>query len=335
MLPKAHLHLHLEGAMRPSTLEELAAAAGIPVPTIRGFGSFSAFSDMYVAACDVLQTEADLRRLVDEVVADAAEAGAVWIEPATYVPHHRSRLGSDEEIIEIILDELSQAAARHNIGAGLLIAADRTLDPSDALEQARLAVRYAADGVVSFGLHNDEAGCPPEPFAAAFDIALAGGLLSAPHAGELDGPASVAGAITALGAHRLQHGVRAVEDPDLVVELAELGICLDVCPSSNILLSVFPSLAEHPLPDLLAAGVACSVNADDPLLFGPGLLEEYELCRTDLGLDDAALAAVAATSVEASGAPDHLKVLAAADIDAWLTRGDPVPGEAPQADAVA
>ena len=318
-LPKAHLHLHLEGAMRPTTLRELADAAGMAVPVIRGFGSFSAFSDMYVAACDVLQSDADLRRLIDEVVADAAAAGAVWVEPATYVPHHRERLGSDEHIIELMLDELTAAGCRHGVGTGLLIAADRTLDPSDAVAQARLAVRYAADGVVSFGLHNDEAGHPPEPFAEAFDIALAGGLLSAPHAGELDGPSSVVGAVDRLGAHRIQHGVRAVEDPDLVIQLADLGICLDVCPTSNVLLSVVPSIEDHPLPELLAAGVRCSLNADDPLLFGPGLLEEYELCRTALGLDDAQLADIARTSVEASGAPDALKVHAAHDIDNWMS----------------
>jgi adenosine deaminase len=321
-LPKGHLHIHLEGAMRPATLAGLAAAAGIGVPTIRGFGSFSAFAEMYVAACDVLRSEADLRRLVDEVVADAAVAGAVWVEPATYVPHHRERLGSDEAILEIILDELSAAGSRHGVGTGLLLAADRTLDPADAVEQARLAARYAADGVVSFGLHNDEEGYPPGPFAEAFAIARSGGLLSTPHAGELDGPASVVAAIDKLGADRIQHGVRAVEDPDLVVQLADLGVCLDVCPSSNVLLSVVPSIEAHPLPDLLAAGVRCSLNADDPLLFGPGLLDEYELCRDRLAMSDAQLAAMARTSVEASGAPDPLKVRAVHDIERWLGTAD-------------
>ncbi|HEX2574842.1 MAG TPA: adenosine deaminase [Aquihabitans sp.] len=316
-LPKAHLHLHLEGAMRPATLAELAAAQGIAIPATRGFGSFTAFAEMYLAACVVLRGEAEVRRVVDEVVADAALAGAVWVEPATYVPQHADRLGGPEAALEVILDELAQAGSRHHIGTGLLVAADRTLDPADAVAQARLAVRYAADGVVSFGLHDDEVGHPPAPFAEAFDIALAGGLLSAPHAGELDGPASVAGAVEQLGADRVQHGVRAVEDPDLVVALAASEVCLDVCPTSNVLLGVVASIESHPLPDLLDAGVRCSLNADDPLLFGPGLLEEYELCRRAMGLTDDQLASIARSSIAASGAPDALKARADNAVDAW------------------
>ena len=173
-LPKAHLHLHLEGAMRPETLAELAEEAGIPVPEVRGYGSFGAFADMYVAACDVLRSMDDLRRLVDEVVEDAALAGAVWVEPATYLPQHNDRLGPDEAVLEVLLDELAAAGERHGIAAGLLLAADRTLDPRVALAQARIAVRYADDGVVAFGLHNDEVGFPPEPFADAFAAAAQG-----------------------------------------------------------------------------------------------------------------------------------------------------------------
>ena len=317
-LPKGHLHLHLEGAMRPSTLAELAAEAGMEVPATSGFGSFTAFSGMYNAACAVLTTHDHLRRLVHEVVADAAAAGAVWVEPATYPDQLRGRLGSGEEVLEVVLEALAAAGAEHQVGTGLMIAADRTLDPADAVAQARLAVRHAADGVVSFGLHNDEVGYPPELFRDAFAIARSGGLLSTPHAGELDGPHTVAGALDALGADRIQHGVRSIEDPDLVQRLAEAGTCLDVCPTSNLLLGIYPSLDEHPLPALLAAGVRCSINADDPLLFGPGLLEEYELCRTRFGLDDAALAGLARTSIEASGAPDALKACAGQAVDAWL-----------------
>jgi adenosine deaminase len=128
----------------------------------------------------------------------------------------------------------------------------------------------------------------------------------------------VRGALDALGADRVQHGVRAAEDPELVRRLADSEICLDVCPTSNLLLGVYPALELHALPVLLEAGVPCSVNADDPLLFGPGLLEEYELCRTELGFDDQRMATIARASIDASGAPDALKRTAVAQIDAWL-----------------
>jgi len=317
-LPKGHLHIHLEGAMRPSSLEEMAGAAGIPVPEIRGFGSFSVFSDMYVAACAVLRSPEDMARLVREVVEDAALAGAVWIEPAFYPPHHRELLGPPEQVTEIVLDALHSAAAEVGIGAGLMLAADRTLDPSDGIAQARLAERYADQGVVAFGLHNDEELWPPEPFAEAFAIARDAGLLLTPHAGELAGPASVIGALDVLGADRIQHGVRSIEDPELVKRLADSDVCLDVCPTSNLMLAVVPDLASHPLGALLDAGVNCSLNGDDPLLFGPGLLEEYELCRTDLGFDDTRMAAIARHSIDASGAPPDRKQSALAGIDTWL-----------------
>jgi adenosine deaminase len=316
-LPKAHLHLHLEGAMRPGTLQEMAAEAGVEVPPIRGFGSFAAFSGMYVAACEVLSTPDALQRLVREVVEDAAVDGAAWVEPAIYLPHHNQRIGPPQLTLDIVLEAAAHAAEEFGIGVGIVVAADRTVDPGDAVDQANLAVKYAGRGVVGFGLANDEADWPPEPFAPAFEIAREAGLLSVPHAGELAGPASVTGALDALRADRIQHGVRSIEDADLVRRLADSPVCLDVCPSSNVLLSVVPSLAEHPLPALLAAGVSCSINADDPLLFGPNLLAEYELVRDGLGLDDATLAAIARTSIDASGAPDALKVLARNGIDAW------------------
>jgi adenosine deaminase len=324
-LPKAHLHIHLEGAMRPATLQETAAAAGVEVPPIRGFGNFSAFSGMYVAACHTLTSPDALARLTREVIEDSARDGAVWIEPAIYLPHHNALLGPSEEVLDIVLGAAAAAARANDIGAGVIVAADRTLDPADSVEQALLAAKYAGRGVVGFGLANDEEGHPPEPFAEAFAIAREAGLLSVPHAGELDGPASVRGALDALGANRVQHGVRAVEDPELVRRLADSPVCLDVCPTSNVLLSVVPDLAAHPLPALLEAGVRCSLNADDPLLFGPNLLEEYELVRTTMGLDDATLAHVATCSIDASGAPEELKRTARAGIAAWLADVVPSP----------
>lgn len=222
---------------------------------------------------------------------------------------------------ELVLDALDRFGQELGVGVGLMIAGDRMMEPRECEDQARLAVRYADRGVVSFGLASDERGHPPEPFAPAFDICRAEGLISAPHAGELVGPESVAAALSALGADRVQHGVRAIESPELVSELVARGTCLDVCPTSNAALGVYPRVADHPLPRLLAAGVRCSLNADDPLLFGCGLLDEYELCRAEMRLEDSDLAAMAAASLEASGAPADLIAQGLADIGDWLADG--------------
>jgi adenosine deaminase len=317
-LPKGHLHLHLEGAMRPETLAELASVQGIDVPPVRGFSGFSAFIDMYRAACVVLRGETELRRLVREVVEDAADDGVAWIEPTFHSRRFTEQFGSDEAVIDIVLDELGEAGADLAVGTGLLLSADRTAPVAEAVELAHIAAAYAGRGVVAFGLANDEALWPPEPFAEAFAVVKDAGLLSVPHGGELAGPASVAGCLDACQADRVEHGVRAIEDPALVARLAAAGTCLDVCPSSNLALGVVPSLAAHPLPALLAAGVRCSLNGDDPLLFGPGIRREYELARAEMGLDDAALAGIARASLEASGAPRELVATSRAGVDAWL-----------------
>jgi adenosine deaminase len=315
-LPKAHLHVHLEGAMRPGTLQELASRYGAGVPSTRGFGSFSAFVGLYVAACSMLRGFDDLARLTREVVEDAAQDGAVWVEPSVYPVHHES-LGPISEVIGVIVEAGRSAAKDCGIGFGLMIGANRTAPPAEATRLARIAAEWSGGGVVSFGLADDETNHPPEPFAEAFLIAREAGLIPAPHAGELAGPASVRSAIDALGARRIQHGVRAVEDPSLVSSLASEGVVLDVCPTSNVLLSVVPSLEQHPLPALLDAGVRCSINADDPLLFGSGLLAEYELCRNMMGLRDDQVAAAARHSIEGSGAPEPLRRQAQALTDAW------------------
>ena len=318
-LPKAHLHLHLEGGMRMATLRELAAYYDVPLPPVGSYTTFTEFADLYVAACDVMRTHDDLRRLMREAVEDAAAAGVVWFEPGIRPALHRGKFGGDTEVLETYLDEARTAGAALGVGVGALLTVDRTAPLAIAFEEAELAAAYAGAGVVSFGLANDEVGHPPEPFAEPFAIARAAGLLSCPHAGELDGPASIVGSLDALGADRIQHGIRCVEDPALVRRLADAGTCLDVCPTSNACLKVVPSIEEHPLPALLDAGIRCSLNADDPLFFEAGLLDEYELCRDRLGLSDEALAGIAHASVDASGAPDALKASARAGIDAWLS----------------
>ncbi|HEX4362853.1 MAG TPA: adenosine deaminase [Pseudonocardia sp.] len=322
-LPKAHLHVHLEGAMRPTTLTELAGAAGVAPPPIGTALSFREFLGLYAIAAELVRTPDELRRLVREVVEDAAADGAVWVEPHFYPTRYAAEFGpgydSEQAVLELVIEEATRTAERLGIGAGILVSALRHAEPDEAVRLAELAARYAGAGVVSFGLAADESLYPPEPFAPAFAVARDAGLISAPHAGELAGPASVYGALDALGARRLCHGVRAVEDPALVERLAADGVVLDVCPTSNLLLGVVPSLAEHPLARLLAAGVRCTLNGDDPLLFGPGVLGEYQVARDTLGLSDDQLAALARTSIEASGAPPALVTTGLAGVDTWLS----------------
>ena len=322
-LPKAHLHLHLELCMRPSLVADLAAKYGETVPEVRGYGSFSAFSAMCAGAIGMLRSRTDWLRAADEICEDAASDGATYIEPGFWAGRHQPYWGDDESTWRMVMELFEEAGGRHGVTVRFLAAVDRVFDDEAAsIELAELAVKLrsvdGAMGIVALGLHNDEVGHPPDDFVEAFRIAREGGLLSAPHAGELDQGGVVADAIRLLGANRIQHGVRSIEVPGLVDELAARGVCLDVCPTSNIMLGVFRSLGQHPLPGLLAAGVRCSINADDPLLFGPGLLDEYELCRREFGFTDEQFADIARTSFECSGAPDEVRRRGLDGIAEWL-----------------
>jgi adenosine deaminase len=317
-LPKGHLHLHVEGGMRKSTLVERAEHYGIELPPVGSYRSFTEFAQLYEAACAVLRTHDDLRRLVRESVEDAALSGAVWLEMGVRPTLHLAKFASEAEILETFIDEARVAGEELGVGVGVLITIDRTQGIEIAMREAELAAAFAGKGVVSIGLANDEVGHPPGPFAEPFRIARDAGLLSCPHAGELEGPASMWEALNDLAADRLQHGVRCLEDPGLVERLATDGICLDVCPTSNYCLGVTPSVEEHPLPALLAAGLRCSLNADDPLFFGADLIDEYVLARDRLQLSDEQLAGIARSSIECSGAPESSKRTWSRAIDAWL-----------------
>jgi len=318
-LPKGHLHLHLEAGMDPALLAELCGKYDMAVPEIRGYGSFAAFSETYAAATQALRDRDDWERFADELCAEHAREGAVYMEPSFWAGNFADRFDSDESCWEYVMGVFRPAAAKHGITLRWMFALDRCQDDlATSIRLAKLAVALKDEGVVSFGLANDEVGHPPQDFVDAFRIAKEGGLLCTPHAGELEGPHFVKDSIDLLAADRIQHGVRSFEMPGLVEELAERGTTLDVCPTSNIMLSIFPSLEEHPLGRLLDAGVRCSVNADDPLLFGPGLLEEYQLCRESFGFDDERMAFIARCSITGGGAPDDVKASALAAIDAWL-----------------
>lgn len=317
-LPKGHLHLHLEAAMRPATLAELADEMSVEIPPVTGFAGFTAFAGMYQGLLAVLACPENLVRLIDEAIEDAAADGAVYVEFGVSPQFYVAQYGSAEAALDAHIEAVRVAGERHGAEVGLMVTVDRTEPVADAIELAQLAASRAGRGVVSLGLANEERGYPAADFVEAFRIAREAGLQSAPHAGELVGPESVRQAIDDLGASRVLHGVRAIEDPELVAELARRGICLDTCLTSNLILDVVDDLADHPLPQLLAAGVRCSINADDPILFGPGLLDEYVVAREKMGLSDAQLAACAWSSIETTLASDAVKARAKAGIEAWL-----------------
>ncbi|HEY2596827.1 MAG TPA: adenosine deaminase [Chloroflexota bacterium] len=325
VLPKAHLHLHVPGAMRPATLRELAERYRTQVALVSD-GSFATFAALFQSVLDVLRTTDDVMRLVREVAEDAAADGAVWLEAAGPLAGsvvQRLGLRDEEPMLELLLEASRQAEREVGIGVGILVSSSRNRPIAEAEARARLAARYAGRGVVAFGLAGDETRGRPEPFAAAFAVARNAGLIAAPHGGEHGGPESVRGALDALGSRRIQHGVRAAEESALVARLADEGITLDVCPRSNVQLGVYPSFDLHPLRRLLEAGVPLSLNADNPLFVGAGVLAEYELARDVFDLSDVQLAHIARCSVRASGAPDALKADALVRIDCWLDEAAP------------
>jgi aminodeoxyfutalosine deaminase len=286
--PKIELHVHLEGTVRPETLLEIARRNDYPLPasTVEGlsalyeFRDFAHFIDVWVLTTNALRTADDFRRVVVDYSAEAAGHGAVYIE-GIFSPAERVRRGVDwDEIFSGYCDGAEEARDRHGVEVRLTPDAIRGFSLEEAIETVRYAAKYRDRGVVGVGLGGMEAEFPPEPYERAFALARDEGLASVPHAGEVAGAASVRGALEALGADRLRHGIRAVEDSGLVRELAGRGTVLDVCPISNLRTRAVASLAEHPLPQLVAAGVRCSISTDDPAMFGTDLTRDYEAAES-------------------------------------------------------
>ncbi len=332
-LPKAHLHLHFTGSMRIETVRDLAEGHGLRLPaslvdewpprfdTADERGWFR-FQRLYDAARACVRGEADMRRIVREAaLLDGAE-GSRWLEiqvdPTTYAPF----VGGITPALEIVLDEAEQVSAEPGAASvAVIVAASRLRHPLEARTLARLAARYAGTGVgsvVGFGLSNDERRGATEEFGRAFEIARRAGLALVPHAGELLGAAAVERTLSSLRPDRLGHGVRSVEDPRVVDLVVEQDVALEVCPGSNVSLGVYDTLADVPLRQLLAAGVTVALGADDPLIFGSRLVDQYEAARAVHRLDDAELAALARASWVASRAPEEVRATALADIEGWL-----------------
>ncbi len=328
-LPKAHLHLHFTGAMRHSTLVDLARQHGIGLPealTAAWPPHLSAadergwfrFQRLYDIARSVLRTPEDVHRLLRETAQDERAEGSGWLEIQIDPSGYAQRFGGLTPTVELVLEAAHAAATETGVGIGLVIAANRTKHPLEARTLARLAAQYAGRGVIGFGLSNDERRGAAGEFAAAFRIAARSGLLLTPHGGELCGPASVRACLDDLHADRIGHGVAAAADPELTKRLAASRITLEVCPASNVALGVAADPADVPLVALLAEGVPVSLGADDPLLFGSRLAAQYEIGRLVHGLSDADLAGLARMSVRGSAAPPSVARRLLAGIDTWL-----------------
>jgi adenosine deaminase len=321
-LPKAHLHLHLENAVRWDTLVEMAAANGVPVPAhlVHGRYAFTGFADFFeqntlVRHC--LQRPDDFRRIAYEFCADEAASGVRYAEVSFSAGSHGDRLGDDEKPLTAVLEGLADGGAAFGIECRVVLDHSRRRPVERAWRTMRLAERYRCDGVIGIGLAGDEAH-PAEPFADVFRAARDAGLHRVPHAGEALGADSIRTAIDALDAERLGHGIRVLDDDDLVAEVRERAIALEVCPSSNVALGFSPSLADHPLPRLVDAGLPVTLNTDIPAMLGVTLVDEYARARDAFGLDDAALAALARAGFDASFAGPARTAAWRDEIDAWL-----------------
>jgi adenosine deaminase len=324
-LPKAHLHLHLTGGMRHATLVELAQRYGVTLPERlvddvpddwRVLG-WARFQRLYDLARGVLRAAGDIERLVHEIAEDERAAGSRWLELQVTPTGYAVRLGDLVTAMEVFCAAAQSAERVTGVGIRLVVAANRTRPPWEAETLARLAVRHREHGVVGFGLSNDERAARVEDFEKAFRIAREGGLIAVPHAGELLGAPSVGRTVEALDPRRIGHGVRAVEDPRVLALLADRGVACEVCPASNVALGVFAGHEAVPLRPLEDAGVPVVLAADDPLLFGAGLVDQYRAARDVHGYERADLARLAKASVAHSSMDDAARTAMLRDIDAW------------------
>jgi adenosine deaminase len=323
-LPKTDLHVHLEGSIRPRTLVELADRNGAPLPDTLAdgrysFADFAHFITTYTIACECLRRPEDFRRIAYEFCEDEAAQGVRYAEPSFSMELDRVTGGLDEPL-EAVLGGLTEGGRDFGIAWGLCVDVVRGIPIEDSRAKMRAAVRHADRGVVSIGLGGSER-FGPQPYADIFAEATAAGLHSVPHAGEAAGAESIWGAITALRAERIGHGIRCLEDATLVDELRERAIPLDVCPTSNVVLGMVRSVEEHPLPRLMEAGLTVTINSDDPAMLSSPVAGEFETARTVFGMDDDRLAALARAGVRSSFADRATKDRIERGIDDWLERG--------------
>ncbi len=322
-LPKAELHVHHVGSASARIVAELAERHPGVVPSdpeelkaFFAFRDFAHFVDVYLSVVDLIRTPEDVRLLTYEVAREMAEGQRIRYAELTCTPYTSVLRGiAIEGYTEAIED--ARVAAERDFGLVLrwiydipgesgVPAADATLD---------YALNHRVDALVGFGLGGPEIGVSRAQFQPHFDAARAAGLHSVPHAGETTGPETVWDSLRLLGAERIGHGTSSAQDPALLAHLAEHGIPLEVCPSSNVATRAVASLAEHPLRSFVEAGVTVTINSDDPPMFGTTLNQEYAVAADLLGLDEPGLAELARAAVRASYADEDVKRRLLAEID--------------------
>ncbi len=319
-LPKAELHLHIEGSLEPEQLFEMARRNGVALPyasvdalrAAYAFTNLQSFLDIYYAGASVLLTERDFHEMAMAYFARAAADGIVRAELFFDPQTHTARGVPMGTVIEGLARACRDARTQHGISADLILCFLRHLSEDDAFATLEAALPWRAH-FIGVGLDSSERGHPPEKFARVFARCRELGLHLVAHAGEEGPPAYIETAIELLQVQRIDHGVRCTDSPALVQRLAALQMPLTVCPLSNVKLCVFPDLASHNLPALLAAGLKVTINSDDPAYFGGYLLENWRACFEALPLGRAEALLLARHSLEASFAP-------AAEKAAWLAR---------------
>jgi len=329
-LPKAELHVHHVGSASPRIVATLAERHPGVVPAdpdalaeFFAFRDFSHFIEVYLAVVDLVRTPDDIRMLTYEVAREMAQGQSLRYAELTCTPYTSVVRGIPIEAYSEAIEDARTAAERdfglrlrwiYDIpGESGIPAADATLD---------FALHHPTDGLVGFGLGGPEVGVPRPQFQRHFDAARAAGLHSVPHAGETTGPQTIWDALTVLGAERIGHGTSDAQDHALLAHLAETGIPLEVCPSSNIATRAVSELAAHPIAGFRDAGVVVTVNSDDPPMFGTTLNREYEIAADLLGLDHAGIAELAKTAVGAAFTDDTFKDGLRAEIDAYVAAFD-------------
>ena len=290
-LPKAELHMHIEGSLEPELMFALARRNKVDIPfdsveAVRAAYSFSNlqdFLDIYYQGANVLREAEDFRDLAvayfDRAAADNVVHAEIFFDPQT----HTARGISFATVMEGLLAGMGEAKERHGISARLILCFLRHLDEADAFATLKAAEPWL-DRIEAVGLDSSELGHPPSKFARVFDAAAAFGLKRVAHAGEEGPPEYVREALDILKIDRLDHGNRSLEDPELVARLARSGMTLTVCPLSNLKLCVVPDMADHPIDSMLRAGLRATINSDDPAYFGGYVNDNYRAAARGRGL---------------------------------------------------